>query len=303
MITTGGAPTPANAATPEHFPQTPSPDQLKAQAPQEREAEKQPSLAELIRAQREAREAKAREEARNKDLSSQLEEARKEIERLKKATADFEDDPIGFGKNRGWTREQQLFYGQTLLYDLAPDQAPPDFREKLFEMKLTRRERAEQRAREEAEKRAQQEAVARQVQAYYQELANTFSTVDEGSYPESTAWFTDPDTEQFDRDSYLESLMHTANNLAEAAAAQNKVADLSPANVAKVLEAEVARRMALRDRRASARKTSAVTPEGSGEQSTSLSTRNMMGSGTPRPPAMDDEERIQRAAGVVFRTR
>jgi hypothetical protein len=316
VITTGGAPAPAQPAA-EHFPNVPlsqpatiglattglaAPDAPKAEL-----QEKEPSIAELIRAQREDREARKRFETESKDLKSQLEAARKELEEARRAQAAFDDDPISYAKGRKWSREQQLFYGQTLLYDLAPDQAPPDFRQRMFEERMTRKEREEQARKEEEAARSQQEAQVRNVQAYFQQLDQTFQTVDEVSYPESTAWFSDPDSGTLDRNNYLESLMHTANNMAEAALQEGKMADLSPANVARVLEAEVARRMALRDRRAASRKPSAETPAAPGrsgvQPAESLSTRNMNGSGTPQPPAMSEEERVRRAAAVAFRTR
>lgn len=294
LITTGGAPAPAQpAAESPHLPQIPQPAEAPKTEPVKTEPE--PSLAELIKSQRAAREEKARESARAKDLETKLAEREKELEALRRG--DFEDDPVGYGNSRGWTREQKLFYGQALLYDLAPDQAPQDFREKMFEQRLTRKEREAEKARTEAAQRQMEEHGQAHVAGFVQKLEESVSTFDEGTFPESTAWFGE------DRDTYIQSLFATATNMAEAAAAEGKVADLRPASVAKVLEAEVARKMSERDRRVSARK--GAVPQGAGgvQSAEAMSTRNMTGSGAPRPPAETEAERIRRAAEVAFRPR
>jgi hypothetical protein len=291
LIESAGAPGTAPQTAAPAAPETPV-----AAAPQPEPAKE--SLAEIIRSQREAREAKTREEARAKDLETQLKETRAEMERVRREQALFDEDPIGYAKNRKWSREQQLFYGQSLLYDLAPDQAPPDFRVQMFEQRQKIKDQEAARAREEAESRHAQESQVQRVQGYVQELDHAITTFQPGSFPESEGWFGE------DRSTYVQSLFATANNLAETAAAQGKVADLSAANVARTLEAEVARRLAERDRRASTRKSAAAPTGPSGVQSAeSMSTRNMTGAGSPRPPAEDEKERLRRAAEVAFRSR
>ena len=58
------------------------------------------------------------------------------------------------------------------------------------------------------------------------------------SNPVFAQWFGD------DERDYAESLFHTANNMAEEAQASGKKADLSPENVAKVLETHLATKKA-----------------------------------------------------------
>jgi hypothetical protein len=297
ITSAGGAPAPAQpAAENPHLPQS-RPDAPSNQLDAGIEKPAPVDLGSLIKMEREAREAARQRETHAKGLEAELQKARAEIEAMRKA-GEFEDDPISFGKSRGWTREQQLFFGQALLYDIVPDQAPPEFRQQMFEQRMTRKERELEKQRQEAEAQARQHQETESLNQYAMTLDQAVESCYEGSYPESTAWFGE------DRQTFVRSLLHTAQNLAAEAAAESKVADLRPANVARVLEAEVARKMAERDRRASARK-GAVAPQGpSGVQSAeAMSTRNMNGYGTPRPPATDDAERVRRAAEVAFRSR
>jgi hypothetical protein len=268
--------------------------------------EPQPSLAEVIRAQREARAGREAEAKRANDLETQLKTLKSELERAKADRQAFEDDPVGFAKARGWTKEQQLLYGQSLLYDLAPDKADPNFRVKMFEDRQKREER-EKTAREEKQRQEAEAAEAReQVRTYATALDAAASSFEPGSYPECEAWFGD------DRTSYMQSLMATASNIATRATREGRVADLSPAAVAAVLEAETARRMSARDqRRAATQKPApaaapAVAPKPAPDAMQSVetvSTRNMNGGGTPTPPALDEKTRIQRAIQAGFKPR
>jgi hypothetical protein len=257
------------------------------------------AMADAIRATRQEREARARESQRAKDLETKLREAETRLAAMESGGGPrFEDDPIGYVKSKKLTKEQQLFYGQSLLYDLAPDQAPPDFRVTMMEQRQRIKDQEEARQRQEFEAQRAQEAQYQQVNGYVQELDQAVTSFKPGSFPESEVWFGE------DRNIWVQSMFATANNLAEVAAAQGQVADLSAANVARVLEAEVARKMAERDRRAASRK--GADPIGSGVQSAgteAMSTRNMTGSGAPTPPATTEEERIRRAAEVAFRPR
>lgn len=262
----------------------------------------EPSLAEVLRARREAA-AKAQAEAQKRtSVEQELAAAREELTRLR-SSANFEDDPVGFAKARKWTPEQQLLYGQSLLYDLAPDKADPDFRVKMFEDRQKRKEAEEAEAKAKAEAEAAEQARQAQMQQFYHDTAAAVRSFEAGSFPESEAWFGD------DVNAYLQSLMATAKNVAIRAQRAGQVADLRPEALAAILEAETSRRMAARDERKQKRQPAlpvqqmAAQPAPSDTQPdiSTFSTRNMTGSGSPRPPATDEKERIRRAAEAAFR--
>ncbi len=260
----------------------------------------EPPLAEVIRANREARQKAQEAETKRTSVETELKATREELARIKADRAAFEADPVGYAKTRKWTPEQQLLYGQSLLYDLAPDKADPDFRMRMFEDRQKREAAERERAEADAEVQEQQEAQQAAINQFYQDTAAAVRTFEAGSFPESEAWFGD------DMNSYLQSLVATARNVSMQAQKNGQVADLSPAALARRLEVETARRMADRDSRKQARspqRAAAVAPAAHGaEQSAdTMSTRNMTGSGSPRPPASSVKERIQRAAEAAFR--
>lgn len=269
--------------------------------------EPEPSLKELIRQSREARQRAQQEQTRSRTLEQELKAAREEAAKAKSDRLEFEADPVGFAKARGWTPEQQLLYGKSLLFDLAPEKADPDFRIKMFEDRQKREEAKKEREAREAEEKAQQEAVQAQIQEFYADTVAAARSFEAGSYPESEAWFGD------DLDSYMQSMMATAKNLAARATAEGRVADLTPAALASALEAETARRMAARDARKQKRTAPQGTPAanaapvnapaGGTQSAETLSTRNLMGAGTPAPAAMDEKTRIQRAIQAGFRNK
>lgn len=256
-------------------------------------------LAEVIRAQREARHARDQEAARAKGLESELSTLKAELERERSERQKFEDDPVGYGKARGWTPEQQLLYGQSLLYDIVPDKADPSFRIKMFEDRQRREKAAESEVHRQRREQAEVEASQAQVAAFITQIDTATKTFEQGSYPESEAWFGE------DRDTYTQSLIATAQNIARVANEQGRVADLSPAALAAALETEVARKMADRDARVASRKPKTVPAKAdSGVQpAQTVSTRNMNGTGSPQPPPKDDKERVQRAIAAGFRSR
>ena len=282
-----GAPAPAPAPTPAPAPEEP----------------KQGSLAEAIRQQRQEREAARQAKSRSSTLEQELQLTKAEMAKLKGSMGEFEADPVGYAKARGWSKEQQLLLGQALLYDLAPDKADPEFRYQMFEMKQEREKR--QVAKEAEEKQAKEEAAAqrRLAEDFFNETAAAVTTFEAGSYPESEAWFGD------DAQAYMQSLMATANNLATKATKEGRVADLSPATLARELEADVASRMTRRDARKQPRQpdkapqTPAQPAGGKQPAIETLSTRNLNGNGAPMPPANSDKERIQRAIAVGFKSR
>ncbi len=278
-----------------------------AQKPPTAPAPDQTPLAEVIRAQREARQARDREVQRATGLEAELKAARAELAAAKADRAAFEDDPVGYAKARSWTPEQQLLYGQSLLYDIVPDKADPNFRIKMFEDKQRRDSAARTKADETAREKAAYEAQMNQIQDFVAGVDAAARTFEAGSYPESEAWFGE------DRTSYTQSLVATAKNLAATATAENRVADLSPGALAAALEAETARRMADRDQRRQARKPSApvaaataaraLAAVGGMQSAETASTKNMNGSGAPQPPAKDERERVSRAIQAGWRQR
>ncbi len=262
---------------------------------------KGPSLAEVIRQEREAKQARAQESARAKDLETQLADVRAEMERMKR-DSDFEADPVAYAKARGWDHEKQVLMGQTLLYDLVPDKAPADLRQRLYESKQARKEREQaEQARQERE-----QAQAAQSQEQYtnfvtvvQQAAGSF---EDGSFPESQAWFGE------DQDTYVRSLVATAVNMASAAQRDGRVADLSPASIAKTLEVEVERKMKARDERTQKRvkpvpPAQQVAAQVAGGVQPTESTRGIYGSAGPAPKAKTDAERTANAIAAAWKPR
>lgn len=280
-------------------------DQPTQEPVEQPEQPKEPPLAEVIRRAREDRKAREQHESRTKDLESQLAAAKAETEKLR-GSADFEKDPLGYAKARGWSKEQQALIGQMLLYDLVPEKATPEVRQRLFEARQAQRERErEAREREEAQKR-EQETQRGQFEAFVGVVNQATRQFESGSYPESEAFFVNPDTGEMDHDTYTKSLVATANNLAAVAAQRGEVADLRPENLARVLEAEVARRMKARDDKRSKRQSPTgaqqVAGRPAGGAQPADSTKGMTGAGTPRPPAKTEAERVQRAIEAAWKT-
>lgn len=263
-----------------------------------------PGLADLMRQEREARKAREQEAARAKDWETKYTSLQAEVERLKR-DSDFEADPVAYARARGWDKEKQALMGQTLLYDLVPDKAPPDLRMRLFESKQAREKRETQEAQERQAQEQAQQAAQEQYQSFVAVVDQAAGSFEAGSFPESESWFGE------DHDTYVRSLVATAINMATVAQRDGRVADLTPASIAKTLEAEVARKMKARDERVQKRtkpaqpaqqETQVAPAPGGGTQPTE-STKGTYGSGAPRPKAMTDAERVQRAAAAAFKPR
>lgn len=267
------------------------------------------NLADIIRQEREARQKAQAEQGNAKKYQDELATIRAENEKLRALTSI--EDPLEFVHARKMTPEEQLLWGQAFLYGLKPEVAPQEFRLELFKAEQRRekekeRQMMEQQQQEAAEKQ-QQEAVMK----YAGVLDQAVRSFAEGSYPESEAWFTADGPENgspvFDHDAYVQSLMATANNIAEMARKNGQQADLNPASVAKVLEAEVAKRQARRDARVAARnkkpeQKDQSVPDAKPRVESPESTRGLSAGG-PRPKAKTDAERMARAAEVLFPAR
>lgn len=283
-LITGGVATPESAVTP-----------VPAVAPVE---PKPDPLAKIIAAQREERQARIAKESETKDLRSKYEALQAEHDNLKKSAA-FEDDPVAYGKARGWSAETQAQIGQFLLYDLVPDKAPSDLRIRLFEMKQARKEAEAAKTQSEAQRQAAIEDNKARLAEYGEILKNSIPTFEEGSAPESEAYYGD------DLDTYQRSLMATAMNMSNVSKQTGQPVDLSPANVRRVLEAEVMKRMSARDARVAARKPKQAAPgvPAVGKQAPveTESSRGLSGNGAPIQPAASEAERVQRAIEALVR--
>lgn len=259
------------------------------------------SLAEVIRRAREERGEHTRREQEHANLTAEVKRLRSELEAAKTGHTDPASDPVGWARAMKMDKETQALVGQALLYDLVPDKAPPDIRVKLLEARIAREKAAEASRSEEERKAAETKAESERLNSYAAFMHQAVASLTPGSHPESEAWFGD------DRATWARSLVQTANNLAEAARVTGRMADLSPGNIARVLEDEIGARMKARDaRRASATKT--TQPQGQSQQpgaDKSAGTQNTtstkgLGGGTPRPPAATDRERLERAIAAGF---
>lgn len=268
-----------------------------------------PGLTDAIRQDREKRSAIVSAQTEATKYKSELETLRKENESLKALGG--ANDPFEFLRGRKLTKEQQALWGQAFLYDLKPEVAPQEFRLELYKAEQARKE-SEQRStaereaaeRAQAEQRGHFDRYADELMAHVQSSA--------GSSPESEMWFTadGPDGKsEVNHRVYAQSLLATADNLARQAQKTGQQADLSPANVARVLEAEVSKRMQRRDaKRGAAPVVKQVAPAVSaqgGAQTTMTTTTSATGlnSGAPAAPAQTEDERKARAAAVLFGTR
>ena len=283
----------------------PAPEAAPRPAAEAAPTERKPApIADALKDWREKRDAQQREVQRQAAYEEENSRLKHELQSVK-SHASFEDDPVGYAQSRKWTREQQLMYGQSLLYDLAPDKADPNFRIRMFEDKQKRQEsrkEAEDRARAQA---ADQQAAHQEMTRFAQSLEQGVMSFDAGSYPESEAWYGS------DVEGYLRDLMTTAMKVADDATRQNQVADLSPGNLARTLEADRAERFSARDKRRSppapkappAQQQSpapAARPDAQQSVIDTTSTKDISGGGVPLPPARTEKERAQRALAVLF---
>lgn len=284
-----------------------------ATTPPETTVQAKPGLADAIRRDRETRAAAQSTTQEVTKTKSELEQARKEIESLKALGA--ATDPFEFLKHRRLSKEQQALWGQAFLYDLKPEVAPQEFRLDIYKAEQARKE--EERAAAEERNRAEQAQLQGReyLDRYANELVQHVQS-SAGSNPESEMWFSEEDQGnpgqlKLNHQVYARSLLATAENLTRTAARMGQQADLSPANVAKVLEAEVSKRMQRRDakRAGSAQgQTKQVTPvvpaqNGTQANDTTTTSANGLRSGAPLKLDMSDEARRARAAAVLGGTK
>jgi hypothetical protein len=269
-----------------------------------------PGLADAIRQNREQRQTQQTASLEVGKYKAELEAARKEIESLK--TVGSANDPFEFLKHRKLSKEQQALWGQAFLYDLKPEVAPQEFRLELYKAEQARQKEQERLEKERLEQEQAQQMQREHLDRYANEVFSHIQS-SSGSYPESEMWFTEdgPDGQpQVNHRVYAQSLLATADNLARRAQAQGQQADLSPANIARALEAEVSKRMARRDAKRGSKpagETKQVPPAApaqSGAQATGTTTSaEGLRSGAPLPKDMSDEARRARAIAVLAGTK
>lgn len=267
----------------------PKPEEKPVEAkpePEKKPEQPKSSIADAIRQQREAREAREKQAKAEAEKDARIRELEAQVAGAGESPL---KDPVRFARTHKMSKDEQALFAQTLLYDLMPEKAPPDLRARLLELRLERErtERDETDKQRAARQKAEQEQAL--VNNYVAELRDATSTFEAGTYPESEDWFGG------DQETYVRSLFATMMNMSKAGQR-----DLSPAKVAAVLEADVAGRMKRRDERASGRKTKAEpAPKAAGETQVATgqteSTKGMTGGGAPRGPAMTEAERVQRA--------
>ena len=266
-----------------------------------------PGIAEAIRRDREARAAAQTASQEASKYKGELEALRTENESLKASGATT--DPFEFLKHRKLTKDQQALWGQAFLYDLKPEVAPQEFRLDIYKAEQARQKaaEAEQAQREQAEAAQQQQRA--HLDRYADELI-AHVQASPGSSPESELWFSEdgPDGQpQVNHRVYAQSLFATADNLARRAQKTGQPADLSPANVARVLEAEVSKRLARRDAKRGSKPAETtkqvppVVPAQGGKPATETTTSaDGLRGGPPLPPDMSDEARKARAIAAAF---
>lgn len=285
--------------------QTPEQAKPAAEAPKTEDtpkpAEAKPSLADEIRADRERRMAQAKAAEEESSAKKELEAARARLDKYEKSKDNALLDSTGFLKEMGMTPQEMASFAENVMFTLVPEKAPVDFRQRMLEAQYARdKQLAETRRAEEAakaEKAAQERAAAegaRMEEEFKEALANAVPSFTAETHPASVAWFGQ------DHRDYAESLLHTARNLAEEATRAGRLADLSPGNIAAVLEKSIADRAArfktpTQSQSAPVSKQSPATEKQSVQEDKSQETN-------PQPGAYpDDAERIRRAAAVVFR--
>jgi hypothetical protein len=262
------------------------------------------TLGELIRKQRADANAKQVDSSEATKYKGEVDRLSKELQAITSAPK-FEDDPVSYLTSKKISPEEQITLAETILYTLAPAKAPPDLRFKLFEQK--QRRDAVQRDEEAKTTRTklEQETIQNNIKNFAENLELEAQKFTEGTYPESEGWFLDNEG-RFDFDTYRQSLLATANNIAATATKKGVRADLTTANIAKTLETEIERRMKLRETKRAGKQTPANKPktetmiatnkQGSGD---TMSSRGLTGN-TPVNRSMTDAERVRRAIAAGF---
>jgi hypothetical protein len=281
-----------------------TPDVKAAEPVVEKTAEpevKAPSLADEIRADRERRAAKAKADAEEATASKELSEVKAKLSKYEKSKDNLLLDSLGFLKELGLDDQEAASVAENIMFTLVPQKAPVDFRQKALEAQYTRdkklqAEKEARRGEEEkaAREKAEKEAGERLETEFIEAIASAIPSYTAATHPASVTWFGS------DHADYAESMLHTARNLAAEAGKSGKQADLSVANIAAVLEKKLAEKASrFKAPNTPAVEKPAVKPSPAPEKQPGSEDKK------PEPKRVDtklsDEERIRRAAAVVFR--
>lgn len=275
------------------------------------------SIQDLIKADREAQDKASKDAAERETWRTRAEQAEKKLQEFEKAKANAILDPAGYlRKTLGYSDKELALTSEGIMFTLLPDKADPGHRARLIEAQMMR-DREAQAAKEEETKTVQSKSAVAAEEARVKELETRYSAhlkqsvaaFKPGTYPASQAWFGQ------DHDKYTEMLFSTARDMHDAAQRAGGQADLTPASVAKVVEDTLSERakrwagvvsppqtpqaqMPAPTAAAPVKTTEALVPDAGGKDL-------IYSPGSPKQPqtakAISDEERIRRAAMVVFK--
>jgi len=258
------------------------------------------ALLDAINKDRQDREQALKDAQERDSYKKRAEEAEAKIADNEKAKANRILDPAGWLRKLGYSEKELALTAQGIMYSLVPDKMPPDHRANLVEAQMMRdREANENRDREREEKAQKSQTAAQATRG--KELENQYTAslkagvaeFKPGTYPMSQAWFGK------DHESYAAALFATAREIATAATRAGTQADLSPINVAKVLENRKAPKTAPPAEQAKptpSRVTKQTAPaDDSGDDPFKIVTLNK------KPQSkLTDKQLIARAAAVAF---
>lgn len=249
-------------------------------------------LADLLAQHRREKAERTRARTEADGYKSRVTELEAKLAQLENARKDILGDPVGYLRAHGVTDEELPLIGEATMYERMPGKAPPDLRARMLEAKLERERRTRETEAAERARAAEAEQAENQIRTYHGVLSQAVQA-GAGDFPVSSEWFAESPED------HVESLMHTARNMAQAAEQRGEVADLSPASVRRTLEEFLAKRV-----QRATRSGGAGTPAAVGEK-TNESPRGVSGQSAaqkaagPRPDASTDEERRRRAKEVL----
>lgn len=263
-------------------------------------------LFDAIRAEREAKESRARQEEATQSAVKRAEQAEARLATLSRDKDEILLNTVGYLKDLGIEDpKDQLLVAEAIMFTHVPDRAPPGHRAQVVEAQMKRdkliqaRREAEQAKQAVADAEAQAARTGQEIQRRYTEdLEYAVKTAKAGDYPVSQAWFGQ------DHGAHARELLAAAQDLAEAAQKAGTRADLSPQNVAKLVESKYVER--------ATRAYEARTPA---TQGTQAPVTQYTPQGTPAPQAarivtkepapnpadrLSDQARIDRAVAAAF---
>jgi hypothetical protein len=281
IVNDAGAAPAAEGAAPAQV--TPEPAPAPAQTP----------VSEILAQHRAARAEAKKARGETDSLRSELATVKAELEKYRGARSSIIADPVGFLRSHGVTDDELPLIGEAAFYERMPDKAPPTLRARMLELRLNREQREREAERQRAAEEARRAEADNRFNSFVAALADGGLSAE--THPVSAAWFAES------QDEYVQSLVHTARNMAEAAEEAGVRADLSPGNVRKVLEDHLAKRAGRLPGRQPVDQRGAQAPVG--EKRTPEAPRGVSpqasAGGTTRAPANTDQERVRRAIAAM----